>query len=119
RQRQRVPLLRLARRLRRARHPPPLHPATTAADQRQSRSPRQNAAARVGLPLRLPQQRPPRPSTRRLPALVQPTPTTRLARRPAPDQPRLTGLWVPQLGATTGFVRLASVGMGTSVQDAN
>ena len=97
RQRQRLPLPRLARRLRRARDRPPLHPSPPPADQRQGRSARQDAAARVGLPLRLPDQRPPRPSAPRLPALVQPTPTTQLARRPAADQPRLTGLWVPQL----------------------
>jgi glycosyltransferase involved in cell wall biosynthesis len=62
-----------------------------------SRSARQDTAARVGLPLCLPHKHPPRPSTPRLPPLVQPTPTARLARRPAPDQPRLTRLWVPQL----------------------
>src|SRR5262249_9636622 len=94
--RQRLPLLRLARHVRRARHRAPLHPATAATDQRQSRSTRQNPAARVGLPLRLPLERPPRPSTRRLHTLVQPTPTTRLTRRTTADQPRLTGPWVPQ-----------------------
>ena len=47
----------------------------------------------MGLPLRLPDQRTPRPRTRRLRQLVQPTPTPRLARRPTPDQPRLTPLW--------------------------
>ncbi len=64
---------------------------TPPADQRQGRSARQDAAARVGLPLRLPDQQPPRPSTPRLPPLVQPTPTAQLTRRPAADQPRLTG----------------------------
>ena len=91
RQRQRLPLPRLGGRLRRARHRSPLHPPPAAADQRQGRSARQDAAARMGLPLRLPDQRPPRPSAPRLPALVQPTPTAQLARRPAADQPRLTG----------------------------
>jgi hypothetical protein len=75
------------------------------------RSARQDAAARVGLPLRLPRKRPPRPSPSRLPALVQPTPTTQLARRPPADQPRLTGLWVPQLdGCTRGVVHIKPLG---------
>src|SRR5919201_2537435 len=52
----------------------------------------------MGLPLRLPEQRPPRPRSPRLPPLVPPTPTTQFARRQAADQPRLTGLWVPHLG---------------------
>src|SRR6266511_4311579 len=53
----------------------------------------------MGLPLRLPLERAPSTSAARLPPLVQPTPTTQLARRPTADQPRLTGLWVPQLDA--------------------
>ncbi len=73
RQRQRLPLVRLGGHLRRARDRPPLHPAPPAADQRQSRSARQDPAARVGLPLRLPHKRSPRPSPPRLPALVQPS----------------------------------------------
>ena len=97
RQRQRLPLLRLARPLRRTRDRPPLHPPPQTPDQRQSRSARQDTAPRMGLPLRLPQQRPPRPSTPRLHPLVQPTPTTQLDRRQTPDQPRLTPLWASQL----------------------
>src|SRR5436305_9962004 len=51
----------------------------------------------MGVPLRLPLKRPPRTSAPRPPPLVQPAPTTQLDRRPTTDQPRLTGLWVPQL----------------------
>ena len=68
-------------------------------DQRQGRSADQDAAARMGLPLRLPHQRTPRPRTPRLPPLVQPTTTARLARRPTADQPRLTRLWSVHLAA--------------------
>ena len=90
-------------RLRRARDRPPLHPPPPTADQRQSRSARQDPAPRMGLPLRLPHKRPPRPSTPRLPPLVQPPPTTQLARRPTTDQPRLTGLWAPHLVGWDGY----------------
>ena len=93
--------------LRRARDRPPLHPPPPAADQRQSRSARQDPAPRMGLPLRLPHQRPPRPCPPRLPPLVQPPPTAQLTRRTATDQPRLTGLWVPQLAARRGCPRRA------------
>src|SRR5205085_8209752 len=96
-QRQRLPLPPVARNLRRARSRPPLHPPAAPADQRQGGSADQDAPARMVLPLRLPLQRPPRPRPGRLPSLVQPTPTTQLARRQAADQPPLTGLWVPQL----------------------
>jgi transposase InsO family protein len=65
--------------------------------QTNGRSPRQNAPARMGIPLRLPHQQPPRSRPLRLPPLVQPPPTTQLARRQATNQPRLTGLWVPHL----------------------
>ena len=95
RQRQRLPLPRLDSRLPRARHPAPPHASASPANQRQGRSARQDPPARMGLPLRLPQQHPPRQSPRRLPPLVQPPPTTRLARRPTTNQPRLTGLWDP------------------------
>src|SRR5262249_2150592 len=57
----------------------------------------------MGLPLRLPLQRTPRPRPRRLLPLIQPTPTTYLTRRPPTDQPRLTGLWVPHLAEGVGF----------------
>ena len=57
----------------------PLHAPLQTADQRQSRSADQDAAARMGLPLRLPLQQPPSTSAPRLPALVQPT-TDRTAR---------------------------------------
>jgi hypothetical protein len=53
----------------------------------------QDAAARVGLPVRLPLKRAPRASAPGLPPLVQPPPTTQLTRRPTADQPRLTALW--------------------------
>src|SRR5205823_10441825 len=101
RQRQRLPLLRLARRVRRAQRPATLHALATTANKREGRGARQDAAARVGLPLRLSLKRTPRTSAARLPALVQPTPATQLARRPTADQSRLTGLWVPQLAAGT------------------
>src|SRR5438105_4585475 len=61
----------------------------------------------MGLPLRLPLKRPPRTSAPRLPPLVQPAPTTQLDRRPTTDQPRLTGLWVLQLGAEAEAERRA------------
>src|SRR5205085_6457719 len=47
----------------------------------------------------------------RLPPLVQPTPTTRLARSTTADQPRLTGLWVPQLDAV-----LEALGLGEALE---
>ena len=55
----------------RAPHPAPLHTLAAAADQRESRSARQDTAARMGLPPRLPLERPPRPRAPQLPALVQ------------------------------------------------
>src|SRR5947207_6504524 len=81
----------------RAPHPAPLHTLAAAADQRESRSARQDTAARMGLPPRLPLERPPRPRAPQLPALVQPPPTAQLPRRPPTHQPRLTGPWVSQL----------------------
>ena len=87
----------LATSVRRARHPAPLHPALPPLDERQSRSADQNDAARMGLPPHLPDQQPPSPRPRRLPPLVQPTTTPRLARSPATDQPRLTRVWSLQL----------------------
>jgi transposase len=90
---------RLGRRLRRARDRPTLHPPAPPADQREGRGAREDAAARVGLSLRLPLERPPRPRSPWLPALVQQAPTPQLARRPTADQPCLTGLWVPHLGS--------------------
>jgi transposase len=72
-------------------------PRRPQTDQRQSRGARQDAATRVGLPLRLSHQHAPRPRTPRLHALVQPPPSAQLARRPPTNQPRLTSLWDPQL----------------------
>src|SRR5215217_994424 len=83
--------------LRATRDRPPLHPPLLALDERQSRGPDQNAAPRMGLRLRLPQQRTPQPRPQRLPPLVQPATTPRLAQRPSTDQPRLTPLWSLQL----------------------
>jgi transposase InsO family protein len=77
------------------------HLAPAATHQRQGRSTRQDAAARMGIPLRLPKQRSPSQSTPRLPPLVQPPPTPRLARPTATNQPRLTGLWDPHLAGCT------------------
>jgi Winged helix-turn helix len=74
-------------------------------DQREGGGAREDAATRVGLPLRLPDERAPRASTLPLPALVQPTPTAELARRQTADQPRRTGLWVPHLARLVPFVR--------------
>ena len=93
RQREGLPLAPLARHLHRARGRTTLYPPLLAVDERQGGSADQDAAPRVGLSLRLPDQRPPRSSPPRLPPLVQPTPTTRLTRSPTPDQPRLTRLW--------------------------
>jgi hypothetical protein len=56
-----------------------------------------DAAPRVGVPLRLPHERPPGTSARRLPALVQAAPTAELARRPTRRLAAFTGPWVPQL----------------------
>ncbi len=95
RQRRRLPLSRLGGRLQRARDRPPLHPPQMTSDQ--SGSARQDTASRVGLSLRLSDERPPAPAPSPATCAVQPTPTTQLARRPAADQPRLTGPWVPQL----------------------
>src|SRR5439155_25693939 len=88
-----LPLPRRARRLRRARDRAPLHPPLLALDERQSRGADQDAATRVGVPLRLPLKRPPQPHAPRLPQVVQPQATPRLTRRPPTNQPRLTRLW--------------------------
>ncbi len=93
RQRQGLPLAPLARHLRRARDRAPLHAALLALDERQGRGVDQDPPARVGVSLRLPDEHAPRPSSRRLPQVVQPTATARLARSPTPDQPCLTRLW--------------------------
>src|SRR5207247_3871454 len=87
----------LARHLRRARDRAPLHAALLALDERQGRGVDQDPPARVGVSLRLPDEHAPRPSSRRLPQVVQPTATARLARSPTPDQPCLTRLWSVQL----------------------
>ena len=54
------------------------------ADQRQGRALHPYAALGVGLPLRLPHERAPRPRSPGIPAVVQQTQTPRLARRPPP-----------------------------------
>ena len=93
RQREGLPLAPLARYLRPARDRAPLHAALLALDERQGGGPDQDAPARMGLPLRLPDQRPPRSSPPWVPEVVQPTKTPRLARGTTTDQPRLTRLW--------------------------
>ena len=92
RQRQGLPLRPLVRDLRRARNRPPLHAPLLALDERESGSAREDAPQRMGLPLRLPKQRTPKPRPPRLHPLVQPQTTTRLPRRPPTNQPRLTPL---------------------------
>ena len=103
RQREGLPLARLARHLRRARDRAPLHPPLLAPDKRKSRSADQDAAQRMGLPLRLPHQQHTAPSPPRLRTLVQPTTTPQLARRQTTDQPRLTPLWSVQLDGCAGL----------------
>src|SRR5207248_11689232 len=70
-----------------------------ALDERQGRGVDQDPPARVGVSLRLPDEHAPRPSSRRLPQVVQPTATARLARSPTRDQPCLTRLWSVQLAS--------------------
>src|SRR5712691_1951057 len=102
RQRAGLPLRPVARHLRRARHRTPLHAPLLALDKREGRSADQDAATRMGLPLRLPHQHTPQPRPRRLHQVVQPTSTARLARRPTANQPRLTPLWSVHLGGASG-----------------
>jgi transposase len=96
-QREGLPLPPLAEGLRAARDRAPLHPRLLTLDERQGGSAHQDAPTRVGLPLRLSHERPPRTGARRLPPLVQPPPAARLARSPTTDQPRLTPVWSVQL----------------------
>ncbi len=84
-----------------------------ALDKRESRSPDQDAPPRMGLPLRLPDQQPPRQSAPRLPPVVQPTKTTRLTRSPTPDQPRLTRVWLLHLEPSHQRTCSAARGAGT------
>jgi Winged helix-turn helix/Integrase core domain len=70
RQRQGLPRPHLDRRLRPARHRPPLHQAIPTTHQRQSRTRDPNPAPRMGLRTLIPIQQPPRPSPGRLPPLV-------------------------------------------------
>src|SRR5213078_3976519 len=102
RQRQGLPLQPLARHLQPARDRAPLHASLLTVDKRQSRSADQNTPPRIGLPLRLPHQHPPRTRPPQLHQVVQPTPTPQLARRPTADQPRLTPLWSVQLAPPAG-----------------
>jgi len=51
----------------------------------------------MGIPLRLPDQRPPHPGPPRLGAVVQPTPPPQLPRQPATHQPCRTGPWSDHL----------------------
>jgi hypothetical protein len=73
--------------------PAPTGPRPTA----QSRSTDQNTPARVGLPLPLPNQPPPRQSPPQLHPLVQPTTTPHSPRRPTTHQPRRGPPWSVQL----------------------
>ena len=53
---------------------------------------------RVGVPVRVLDEHSPQQGAARLPQVVQPTKTPRLARSPTSDQPRLTRLWSVHLG---------------------
>ena len=97
RQRQALPLLRLVRRLRRTRDRTPVHTTVFALDERQGQGGDQDAPARVDVPLRLSDERAPRPRPPRLRQVVQPPTTARLTRRPAAHQSRLKRLWSVQL----------------------
>src|SRR5207248_667927 len=97
RQRQGLPLTRLERGRTARTAQAPLHPHLPAAHERQSRAPHPDAAAGVGLRPQLPLEQPPRTRPPRLPTLVQQTPTAQRARRPTPNQPRLTPPWSRQL----------------------
>ncbi len=89
----RVPLAPLAPSLPGARHRAPAHPALHAPHQRQGRGLHRHRPARVGLPLRRSDQRPPHPGPLRLGAVVQPTSSPELARQPAAGQPCRAGPW--------------------------
>jgi transposase len=64
------------------RHPPPPHPALPAPHQRQSRTLHPDAATRMGLRRRLPDQPPASPGAHTLARLLQPPTTTRRPRSP-------------------------------------
>jgi hypothetical protein len=97
RQREGLPRARLDRGTAPARDRAPLYAHLPPAHERQGRALHPDAANRVRLCPQLPLEQRPSPSARRLPALVQQTPTPQLAASPATDQPRLTPLWSRQL----------------------
>ena len=74
-QREGLPLSPLGQHLYGARDRTPLHPPLLALDERQSRSADQDPAPRVGIPLQLPHERPPRPRPAWLHQVVQPPQT--------------------------------------------
>src|SRR5690606_6829819 len=88
--------------LRRVGATPSAHPALHASYEREGRALHPDHAAPVGLPLRLPVQRPPCARPLGLAAVVQQASTPRLARRPPTRQPCLTPLWSVQLAAVGG-----------------
>ncbi len=75
-------------------HTPPYTPRWNG----KARALHPNARHRMGTRSRLAQQHTPRPGPAKLPALLQPPPTTHLTRRPAPHQPRSPRPWAGQLG---------------------
>ena len=71
----------------------PAHSSLHAAHEREGRALHPDAAAQLGLRLRLPVECAPCPSPLRLAAVVQQTKTPRLPRWPSTGQPCLTSLW--------------------------
>src|SRR5689334_16872345 len=97
RQRLGLPLLRLARRLHRARHHPETNPALPSPDQRQDRTLPPHPGRRLGLRPPLPIRNPTPHSPTRMAPLLQSPPTPLRPRRSATHHPTDQPPWTSQL----------------------